>query len=364
MSKSIIKQTRQPPAESKPNKQYDLFRTLYGDANNLSNTIELWDAIPKYSASARAQNKLRDSKGNLPVYEQQFEYRPTVEGLPDRIQCKVTIRPASIRNKDGSFTQYYPSTDEELVEEVLKKIFTDQNFGVHSVAPEESWVKFSLYKIQKELQARGKTRSLDEIKRSLEILSLATYELTLEGKTSGKADYTNTILSDMIRTTKSDYLEDPSSLWCARLPALVSKSINKLSYRQFNYAKLMSLPNQLSRWLHKRMSHQFVNASLLQPYNILYSSIERDSGLLHHSRKQRNIETVDTSLEHLREADVLMSFKKEEQRKGKTIVDIKYFLQPTMTFINEIKAANARQRDHLNELIRESPPRSKQLPIQ
>jgi len=119
----------------------------------------------------------------------------------------------------------------------------------------------------------------------------------------------------MIRTTKADYLEDPKSLWCARLPALVSKSINALTYRQFNYATHLTLPNQLSRWFHKRMSHNYVNADMLTPYNILYSSIERDSGLLNHSRKQRNIATVDDSLKHLKEANIIWSFQKEGSRR-------------------------------------------------
>ena len=52
----------------------------------------------------------------------------------------------------------------------------------------------------------------------------------------GKATYTHSILNDMIRVTRSNYLEDPSSLWHARLPALVSKSINELSYRQIGLA--------------------------------------------------------------------------------------------------------------------------------
>ncbi|MGE0269610.1 MAG: hypothetical protein AB7S78_14260 [Candidatus Omnitrophota bacterium] len=350
MTKVLAKSpSRQPPAESKRSLQYDLFTKFFGDSQNLSNTIELWDAIPKYAVSARVQSIIRDEKGNLPVYEQEFEYRPTVEGMPDRIACKVMIQPASIKNKDGSYTYHYPSTDEELVEEVLKKIFTDQNFGHHEPAANESWVRFTLYMIQQELKARGKTRSLDEIKTSLEILSRATYEVQFAGQ-SRKMNYTSTILSDMVRTTKADYLEDPKSLWTARLPALISQSINSLTYRQINYKTLISLPTPLARWFHRRLTHQYSNAHILHPYNLLYSSIERDSGLLKHSRKQRNIQTVDATLQQLQEANIIMYYKKEERREGRKIADILYVLTPTNVFVDEIKAANARQREHRKEL--------------
>jgi hypothetical protein len=352
MANQLPQTARTPPAQVKPSKQYDLFTSFFGDAKNLSNTIELWDAIPKYSISARQQNKLRDSKGNLPVFEHTFEYRPTIEGAPTEISCELTIQPASVKNPDGSYTQYYPSTDEELIEEVLKKIFTDQQFGMHTPSTGESWVRFTLYMIQSELKQRGKTRSLDEIKTSLEILSRAVYEVKFTGAPR-KMIYTGQILNDMVRTTRQDYLHDPKTLWCARLPALVSKSVNELSYRQFNYGTLMSLSMQLARWFHKRLSHQYINAHVIHPYNILYTSIKRDSGLLSHTRTSSNIETVDNSLAELKKANVLMDIKKDDRRQGQKITDVLYILTPTMDFTDEIKTANARQRDHQALLAKE-----------
>ena len=338
-----MKPTRTPPAP-RQSKQFDLFSSFFGDSKDLSNTIELWDAIPKYAVSQKQQNHMRDEKGSLPLHEQAFEYRPTLRAVPIAVQCHVTIQPASIKNPDGTVTQHYPSTDEELIEEVLKKIFTDQQFGIHAPDKNESWVRFSLYMIDKELKARGKTRSYQEIKKSLEILARSVYAVQIEGPAKTLA-YENTILSDMTRTTRADYLEDTKALWCARLPALVSQSINELSYRQFNYATLMSLSTPLARWMHKRLSHQYINAGLLQPYNILFSSIHRDSGLLHHPKQSVNVKTVESALEELKEKNVLWWFKKEEKRQGRALKDVRYDLQPTNDFISEIKTANARQRD-------------------
>lgn len=342
MAKSLVQSAKAPPDKPKQSKQYDLFTSFFGDSKNLSNTIELWDAIPKYAVSARIQSGLRDEKGNLPVHEQEFKYRPTAPGLPSEINCKVTIQPASIKSADGTYKQFYPSADEEIIEEVLKKLFTDQQFGIHSPEKAESWVKFSLYMIQKELKVRGKTRSIDEIKTSLEILSRAVYDVEFEGS-SKKLIYTNPILNDMIRTQRSDYLQDPKSLWTARLPALISKSVNELTYRQFNYGTLMSLTLPLARWFHKRLSHQYTQASVMHPYHIKFTSICRDSGLLNHSRRSVNIATVESALEELKSAQVLFRYEKEERRRGRKIEDIKYTMHPSMDFVQEMKAANARQ---------------------
>ncbi len=340
-----------PPAPVK-SAQFDLFTSFFGDSKDLSNTIELWDAIPKYSVSQKQQNHLRDEKGNLPLHDHHFEYRPTGRGQAEAVRCTVTIQPASIRNEDGTVTQYYPSTDEELIEEVLKKIFTDQQYGIHAPGQNESWVRFSLYMIREELKARGKTRSLSEIKRSLEILARSVYAVQIEGPAK-KLAYENTILSNMTRTTRADYLEDTKALWCAQLPALVSKSINELTYRQFNYGTLMSLSTPLARWIHKRLSHNYINAGLMQPYNILFSSIERDSGLLHHVKKTINVKTAESAFDELKEKNVLWWFKKQERKQGRGLQDVLYTLQPTSDFISEIKAANARQRDGLKAIGRD-----------
>ena len=122
MSKALTVKRRQPPKKPQISEQLSMFRNFYGDSKDLSNTIEMWDAIPKYAVAGRIQASMRDEKGNLPLYEQEFVYTPTYANRPEPLHCKVIIQPVKIKNKDGTSTDYYPSADEELVEEVLKKI--------------------------------------------------------------------------------------------------------------------------------------------------------------------------------------------------------------------------------------------------
>jgi hypothetical protein len=337
-----------PPVKAPQSLQYDLFTTFFGEAAELSNTIELWDAIPKYSVSPRTQNALRSAEKRLPVHEYQFVYATRRNGQRLERSCRVAIQPASIKTAEG-YVDFYPSTDEELVEEVIRKIFADQQCGLHDPDNIESWVRFSVQMVRKELKARGKTRSLDEIKRSIEILSRTHVSLFLDD--TDDPVYSAPVLSDVTRVTRQKYLNDPSMTWVARLPALISKSVNELTYRQFNYGVLMSLSSQLSRWLHKRLSHNYTNASLLDAYEVLFSSIQRDSGLLSYSRTSDNLKALENALEELCACKVLFSWERtDERRQKRKIIDVKYSLCAHADFIKDVKAANARAKDSRSSL--------------
>jgi hypothetical protein len=337
------KTVKKLPAELPQSRQYDLFSSFFGDATELSNTIELWDSIPKYAVSARTQNQMRSAEGRLPVHEQRFVYATRHKGQRVEKRCRVEVYPTPVKTEDGH-VDFYPSTDEELVEEVIKKIFSDQQCGIHDPANAESWVRFSLQMIRKELKARGKTRSLAEIKRSIDILSTSVIRLYEEEDDTPV--YTNPILTDVTRVTRQRYLADGSLTWVAKLPALISKSVNELTYRQFNYGVLMTLPTQLARWIHKRLSHNYINASHLDSYDILFSSIQRDSGLLTYKRTRDNLRTLETAFEELVGQNVLHSWERlEERRAGRGIADVRYSIHAHSDFIRDVKAANARLKE-------------------
>ena len=332
------------PAKGPANTQYELFSRFFGDAKDLSNTIELWDAIPKYAVSASMQRRIRDSGGRLPMHEYDFVYHPAPRSETQPIKCKMLIQPASISTTDG-YQDFYPSHDEALIEEIIKKFFADQAHGYHDPRAGESWVYFTLGMIRRELKARGRTRSVTEIKCSLDILARAVYEVRFSGRGRKTLAYTGAVLLDLTRVTREDYLDDPSAQWCARLPALISKSVDALTYRQFNYGTWMVLKSELAQWLHRRLSHEYTNAHITAPYKILYSTIERDSGLLNHSRRSENLKTVEKAFSELWGGGVLLATQSERRVKGRKIEDVLYTLTPANSFVSEVKAANARARD-------------------
>ena len=281
---------RRPPKASIKSVQYDLFASfLTNDADAVSNALELWDGIPKYFLNGRQQEKLRGADGLARSYQWEYSY----QGKP----CMVRIQPALITQEDGRDKAFFPSVTEELVEEALKKIFTDQQHGYHDASNAESWVRFTLGMIYRELKARGRTRSIREIKRAVEVLNRCILTLYQEGIEA----YSGPILSDLITVNRDKYLADADSQHAARLPVFLSVGINGLKYRQFNYARLMDCDEQLTRWLYKRFIHRYRHASTIDTYHFTFLDVKQGSGLLQQGRDNDNRKKVVRSLAELRE---------------------------------------------------------------
>lgn len=321
------------------NAQLDLFQTFVcntdSERERLSNTIDIWDSIPRYSVSRQEMNKRRDEKGNLPLLYLSFAYR----GQP----YTAEIQPAKIRDGD-KIIEYYPSANEELVEDALRKIATRQNGGFFEKQSIRSGVAFSLYELRKELSERGHTRSYQEIILSLMILQKSHIEIRL-GEGKGESFVASNYLPALAAVSRKQLADDPEAKWVAQFHPLVARCIDQLTYRQFNYVTMMELPTQLARWIHKLLSIKFTFASLTgNPFEIRYSTIKRDSNLLNRGREIDNRCDVDKAFKQLIESKVLREVKKQAVTadRGK-VVEVVYQLYPAQEFIKEMKTANKRQ---------------------
>jgi hypothetical protein len=329
---------RKPPKAPIKSVQYDLFTTfLTNDEGAVSNAIELWDGIPKYFLTAKQQEKLRTPEGLAQSYQWEYSYQGK--------SFKVRIQPALIAQKDGRDKAFFPSVTEEMIEEALKKILTDQQYGIHDFARSESWVKFSLGMLYKELKERGRARSRAEIKHAITVLSRCILTLYQDEKEI----YSGPILSDLVTVNREKYLADTDSYHAARLPVFVSHGINRLQYRQFNYARLMDCDEQLTRWLYKRFVHRYRHASLMDNYHFLFSEVKQASGLLQQATDRRNRIKLLSALDELKRKNVLLRYTVEEIKDGRKIVDVKYTVTAAPEFIGEQKAANKRDRQNLDK---------------
>jgi len=346
MSVSGKKGNVAPPESAFQGKQLSLFQTfLCGsdeDRDRLSNTIELWDGVPKYFISKQEMNKRRNVDGFLPSVEKEFQYK-------DRL-FSVKIIPARITGNNGKDKEFYPSAREELVEDALRKICAEQNYGFTQAL--DTGVVFSIYLLRQELKKRGHTMSYQQVIESLQILARSQIIITTQ---DGRAVVESPPITSLAAVSKEKYSKDPSAKWIAYFNPLVSQSIQKITYRQFDYHTMMSHRSQLARWLHKRLSHNYVQANYLSPYTFLFSSINRDSGLFNYQRLRDQIDYLDESLKELKEAKVILSVEREERKgaRGK-LIDVKYTLLPSIEFVTDIKAANKRQSMALEEIEKES----------
>jgi hypothetical protein len=327
-----------PPPSAFTGTQLSLFQAFLcnteDERDRLSNTIELWDSIPKYSTTQQAMNRIRTKEGFLPRLEKTFVYK--------KREYKVRITPAIIDAEGGAEKAYYPSATEELIEDALRKIAAEQYKGFFDKPEFKSGVVFSLNLLRKELRKRGHTRSYQEIIRSLNILVGSHIEILLpDGKGFAKTSY----LPSLAAVSRSRWNEDPDARWVAHFHPLVTQSIDTLSYRQYNYHLMMSHSTQLARWLHKILSHNYINASFIVPYQVSLSSIRRDSGILECKRANDDVRKLESALQELVDHKVLFQFSKEDRRGARNrILDIEYSLMPHSNFVREVKAANKRQQ--------------------
>ncbi|MFM8332751.1 MAG: replication protein [Candidatus Methylumidiphilus sp.] len=331
-----------PESEDFHGLQLDLFRAFLcngpTERERLSNTFDLWDSVPRYSVSRQAMDKERKVRGFLDLMEINFHYRGTT--------LQAVIQPARVREKKTGVTKdYYPSANEELIEDALRKIAAEQNNGYFDKNNYRSGVVFTLYQLRDELKKRGHTRSYQQIALSLNILARSTIEIrTLDGK-NGEGFTVNPYFTGLSAVSRTKLIDDPDAKWIVQFHPLVTQAIDALTYRQYNYAQMMSHSTQLARWLHKQLSLKFTFASLMTSFDIRYSTIKRDSALLEgYSRSTAAIEALDGAFAELKAGGVLMMFKKSliTGLRGK-IEDVLYTLTASRDFIGQMKAANKRE---------------------
>jgi hypothetical protein len=322
--------------------QYDLFCTFHGEPADLSNTVELWDAIPKYVVTARKQAWAAVKKERLPLYRQQFNYTPQPRETGRVQHLVVTIAPARFEEAGADGVPHeveaFPSAAEEMIEEAIRKIFADQING--GLDAKTARVYFTLGMVHRELKARGKTRSYNEILRSLRIMTACN--ITITPATGGRALVSSPIFFHLAGVSRKDWLADPESRFMVILNELMHTAITNLSFRQLNYKTLMSLKSPLARWIFKRLSHEYINAGLMAPYSVYMSSLARDSGMLTNAKLHRNAATLDAALTELEDAKVILGIRKDRVEPTGKSPDYHYALTPNPRFIADVKAANSR----------------------
>lgn len=329
---------RPPPKKLEEYKQSHPFQmVLFQDTEldrcpkteKYSNTVELYDAIPKYHWG----NQERKLGQFLDVVERDFVHQ--------RQAYKVAIQPARIKGKDGVYRDCFPGQREELVEDALRKIACDGGHGRY--LDDTAGVVFTLHQLQQELQRMGHGYNKNEIKEAIMILGSSIMNVqTKDGK--------SLVIMPFFETVGLRSCEDwkgcgPKTRAYVRFNSLVTESINSKTFRLLNYNKSMSYKRILARWLHKRLSHNYRQASINYPYTINLLTIIRDSGSKQYPRLSNNSRQVIEALEEMKEKKVLSEYETTNILEGRKIVDVQFTLFPHQHFISEITFSNWRQSD-------------------
>jgi len=309
--------------------QLELFEVIdLADRQRYSNSIELYDAIPKYYIG-KAE---RINGTYLEPIERPFKFRGK--------EYTVTINPAPLKDrKTGMHKYFYPGIREELVEDALRKISCE---GHGRFSSGQMGVFFTLYELQKELKNRGHTYDINQIKDAILICANATLQL----KTGDEKELLNAPIFQALGLHTDEDWEGhgKKTKGYIRFNPLVTQSINEKTYRLLNYDKCMKYKRFLSRWFHKRLSHHFTQASFSEAYSINLSTIIRDSGMKKYKQLRDNLRKVTESIEEMKDQEIICSFEKEKiiGRKKNSFEDVKFHLHPHIHFIQEVKKANNR----------------------
>jgi hypothetical protein len=317
--------------------QLSLFRTFLPaeDADSYSNTIELYDAMPKYFSSKKRMAEERQGGIFLKSLKRRFRHRDAYYDL--------IIKPARLIDRDGQEKEYYPSHQEELIEEALKKIACDKLNGVF--LNDTAGVQFTLYELDQELKRQNHIMKWPDLITSLEVCRGAGIEVIGPGD---KVEVKSSIFPVVALVNREEWQKNPKQVRCyVQFNPLVTHCINKLAFRQFDYVTYMRLKNHLARWMYKHLSHYYIQASYDAPYTILLSTIVENSYLVNNAQNRDRMRYIDQALDELRQdANVISHYDKQIAKgpKGK-IEDVKYVLSPSLRFISEIKKANRRQME-------------------
>jgi len=337
ISTTSVSNTQRVESRAFQSPQIDTFQTFLcntdEERDHLSNTIELWDSLPKYSISRQEMTKRRTADGFLRLLTINFRFRGQ--------SLSIVIQPAKILDEDGVERDYYPSASEELVEDALRKVASVRPHGYFEEKTFQSGVTFTIYLLREELAKRGHTRSHAEIVKSLNILAGSMIEIRTDGDGAGEGFTRTNYLPGLAATSRKKLKDDPNSKWFAQFHPLVTHSIHSSSFRQYDYHVMMMHNTQLARWLRKYLSAKFNFASIMTTFEILWSTVHRDSNLINYSRLRDGIAALDEAFEELKKyASISQYEKKVITGPHNKIIDVRYILYPSIAFVHEMKAAN------------------------
>lgn len=320
--------------ESYP-KQLSFFQYILLEDKEYSNTIELYDAIPKYYPSPKKMASLRTGGSYLKVLERTFKHRGE--------EYSLELTPARIKKEDSTEVEYYPTIREHIIEEALRKLAIDPQCGRYFDG--KMGVRFTLYQLQNELKRMKHSIKYPSLIEALKIANKTS--IIVSKKANNKSvSVSSTLFPILTLSTRDDWVINPKSTYCyVQFHPLVTQSIQSLSYRQFDYNIYMSFKKLLSRWLHRRICHNYTQAKFTNFYSIKTSTIVRDSGLISNEypiRKQ--IKEVEDALEEMKEKGIVYSYKTNKEFIGRNIIEAIHDIYPSLNFVNDTVSANKKQR--------------------
>lgn len=320
-----VKENLEDYIQSEPT-QLKLFDLSNQNSGNYSNTIEMYDSMPKYYFGGVEREKGKTTEA-LPILSRDFVYRNK--------EFRIDISPAALIDEEsGKTISYYPSQREELVEDVIRKIAVNKRKkGIY--LDDDLAVRFTYYEVEQELKKIGHGYSTTQIKQAIEICSKTIVEIT--SKDGKRVSQTSNLFPFVAKETKEMGGQERVIVM---FHPLVTKSVDLGTYRSINYDRLMRLKMPLARWLHKHISHLFTQATEKNPYKINLSTIVQNSGMKNYKNISDTIRQVSKSLDELIKCQTVAKYETKLHKEKNKILDATFCLFMSDEFVADAKKGN------------------------
>ncbi|MCB5162616.1 plasmid replication protein [Marinomonas algarum] len=314
--------------------QMDLFSDLLLPKNKkseYSNTIDIYDAIPKYVWSKTREHE--DLKSAT------ITRTCTIRGR----KLTVKLKPAII-DKGESVVLIYPGQREEIVEDALRKIAVN---GQGRYVNGKAGVEFSIYSLLKELERMGHSYSFEEVRESLFVCRGSVLECYSE---DGESVINSNLFGLLALASKKDVQNKQSSKCYVQFNHLVNESIMGLTFRQYNYQVGMRIRSPLARFVYKRMAQYWIQASEANPYEPSLISMLEQTPRGASDNIRANLRAMRNALKVLEEHEVISRYVEEKVLQGKQkIIDVRFKIYPHKKFVEETIDANQSKKSLLKK---------------
>lgn len=146
-------------------------------------------------------------------------------------------------------------------------------------------------------------------------------------------------------TTLNDLKNKKQDARCyVQFHPLVHESIVSLTYRQYNYKIGMNIRSPLARFIYKRMSHYWTQASLSTPYTPSLKSFLSQSPRELSPRMPENVRAMKNALDVLAGEQVISEYEANHIKDGRKTLDVRYVILPHDKFVKQMMASNKRRQ--------------------
>lgn len=278
--------------------------------DDYSNSVELYDALPKYVHGRNAIIREQDLPAENHVIERQFTHPIKIDGRNVKQACYLRLSPATIiRKKAGKKERFYayPSYREMLVEDAVRKLAIDVE-GNATLKDGVVGCRFTVRQIRRILADAGHQMKHEEVTEAINVLNKCHMEYGFiedDGKTrvSGKS-----ALFPEVYVRTADDVGGDDTLSAVMFHELVNRSIRNRAFRSYDFSKCIKYKSGVTNYLHKRLSMRFIQAAKDNSYRMGLMEFVQSCGVNETMPLKEQVRTVKEALDELKRNDVVSSY--------------------------------------------------------